>query len=89
MIPFQKKWYYTPEMKGRYSIKNVLPTLVPELTYSTLNINEGGMASSVFLSMVNNTFNGDELSARKDLKEYCRLDTFAMVKILEKLKTLV
>ena len=89
MIPFQKKWYYTPEMKGRYSIKNVLPALVPELTYSTLNINEGGMASSIFLSMVNNTFKGDELSARKDLKEYCRLDTFAMVKILEKLKTLV
>ena len=47
------------------------------------------MASSTFLSMVNNTFKGDELSARKDLKEYCRLDTFAMVKILEKLKTLV
>jgi len=76
-------------MKGRYSIKNVLPALVPELTYSTLNINEGGMASSIFLSMVNNTFKGDELSARKDLKDYCRLDTFAMVKILEKLKTLV
>ena len=89
MVPFQNKWYYTPEMKGRYSIKNVLPALVPDLTYDTLNIKEGGMASSTFLSMVNNTFNGDELSARKDLKEYCRLDTFAMVKILEKLKTLV
>ena len=63
--------------------------LYQKLTYSTLNINEGGMASSIFLSMVNNTFKGDELSARKDLKEYCRLDTFAMVKILEKLKTLV
>jgi hypothetical protein len=28
MIPFQKKWYYTPEMKGSYSIKAVLPALV-------------------------------------------------------------
>ena len=33
MIPFQKKWYYTPEMKGSYSIKAVLPALVPELSY--------------------------------------------------------
>ncbi|MDO7581095.1 MAG: DUF2779 domain-containing protein [Flavobacteriaceae bacterium] len=25
MNPFQQKWYYTPEMKGSYSIKYVLP----------------------------------------------------------------
>ena len=89
MIPFQNKWYYTPEMKGRYSIKNVLPALVSDLTYDTLNIKEGGMASSTFLSMVNNTFKGNESNVRDDLKEYCRLDTYAMVRILEKLKTLV
>jgi len=89
MVPFQNKWYYTPEMKGRYSIKNVLPALVSELTYDTLNIKEGGMASSTFLSMVNNTFKGNESNVRDDLKEYCRLDTYAMVRILEKLKTLV
>ena len=89
MIPFQNKWYYTPEMKGRYSIKNVLPALVPDLTYDTLNIQEGGMASSSFLSMVNNTFNGDEFKLREDLKEYCKRDTYAMVRILEKLKSLV
>jgi hypothetical protein len=29
IIPFQQKWYYTPEMKGSYSIKHVLPALVP------------------------------------------------------------
>lgn len=88
MIPFQNKWYYTPEMKGRYSIKNVLPALVPDLTYDTLNIQEGGMASSSFLSMVNNTFKGDEFKLREDLKEYCKRDTYAMVRILEKLKSL-
>ena len=89
MVPFQNKWYYTPEMKGRYSIKNVLPALVSDLTYESLNIKEGGMASSTFLSMVNNTFKGNESNVRNDLKEYCRLDTYAMVRILEKLKTLV
>jgi len=38
MIPFQKKWYYTPEMQGSYSIKKVLPALVPELSYDGLDI---------------------------------------------------
>ena len=45
MIPFQKKWYYTPEMKGSYSIKYVLPALVPDLSYSILNIKDGGTRS--------------------------------------------
>ena len=86
MIPFQNKWYYTPEMRGSYSIKNVLPALVPELSHNNLNIKDGGMASSIFQSMINNKFNGNEISTRKDLLEYCKLDTYAMVKIIEKLK---
>ena len=39
MIPFQQKWYYTPEMKGSYSIKYILPALVPELSYNDLESN--------------------------------------------------
>jgi len=85
MIPFQQKWYYTPEMRGSYSIKYVLPALVPELSYNDLEIKEGGTASNTFLSMVNGTFAGDVEETRNQLLEYCKLDTFAMVKILEKL----
>ena len=86
MMPFQKKWYYTPEMKGSYSIKFVLPALVPELSYNELEINEGGKASNTFLSMVNGSFKGDTAKVRSQLLEYCKLDTYAMVKILERLK---
>ena len=85
MIPFQQKWYYTPEMKGRYSIKYVLPALVPELSYGDLEIKEGGTASNTFLSMVNGSFEGDIEKTRRHLLEYCKLDTFAMLKILDKL----
>ena len=85
MIPFQQKWYYTPEMKGSYSIKYVLPALVPELSYNDLDIKEGGTASNTFLSMVNETFEGDVQKTRRQLLEYCELDTYAMVKILERL----
>lgn len=86
MMPFQKKWYYTPEMKGSYSIKFVLPALVPELSYNELEIKEGGTASNTFLSMVNGSFEGDTEKTRSQLLEYCKLDTYAMVKILERLK---
>ena len=85
MIPFQKKWFYTPEMKGSYSIKYVLPALVSDLSYDQLAIKDGGTASNTFLSMVNNTFDGNEVEERKNLLEYCEMDSFAMVKILDKL----
>jgi len=45
MLPFQKKYYYNYKMQGSYSIKYVLPALIPELSYKYLEINEGGLAS--------------------------------------------
>lgn len=86
MIIFKNKWFYKPEMKGSSSIKDVLTALDPELSYKKIYIQDGGMASSIYLSMVNKTFKGDEISMRKNLQEYCRLDTYGMVKIIEKLK---
>ena len=88
MIPFQKKWYYTPEMKGSYSIKSVLPALVPGMSYDELEIKEGGSASNIFLSMVKGTFTGEDEKTRDNLKEYCKLDTLAMVEILKILYSL-
>lgn len=85
MIPFQKRWYYTPQMKGKYSIKYVLPALVPDLSYDTLDIRDGGTASNTFLAMVNGTFEEDFIKTREQLLKYCSLDTYAMVKILQKL----
>ena len=52
-----------------------------------LNISEGGTASSTFAAMLMGEFEGDVTQTRKDLLEYCKLDTFAMVEILKKLKT--
>ena len=88
MAPFRDRHYYTPEMKGSYSIKKVLPALVPELSYNDLEIKEGGTASNTYAQMAQGLFTGDEVKTRKDLIEYCKLDTLAMVKILEKLKTI-
>ena len=88
MIPFRNKWYYSPKLKGSYSIKDVLPVLLPEMSYDNLEIKEGGTASSTFLSMVKGTFEGDAEKVRQQLLDYCELDTWAMVKIFQHLKGL-
>lgn len=89
IIPFQKKYYYTNEMKGSYSIKYVLPALIPELNYSNLPINEGGLASLTFESLYDEKSQEVITEKRKQLIEYCKMDTLAMVKILEKLEGIV
>ena len=86
MVPFRERWYYTPEMQGSYSIKKVLPALVPDLSYKDLTIQEGGTASNKFAQMVQGTFQGDLDQTRKDLLAYCELDTLAMVRIVEVLR---
>ncbi len=88
MYPFQKRWYYHQAFNGGYSIKVVLPTLVPELSYTSLNIREGGTASLTYSQL---RYQEPEVIAqqRSDLLAYCKLDTLAMVRILEKLNSMV
>ena len=88
MTPFQKKYYYSPEMKGSYSIKAVLPALVPELSYDNLEINEGGLASIAYESLQTETDLMFIAEIKQQLLEYCKLDTLGMVRILEKIETL-
>lgn len=88
MIPFQKKWYYAPEMEGSYSIKKVLPALVPELSYKELSIADGGSASLAFEGLFEEKDMFKIEETRRNLLEYCKLDTLAMVEILNKLKRL-
>jgi hypothetical protein len=88
MAPFQKKYYYTYKMQGSYSIKYVLPALIPELSYENLEINEGGLASVAFESLYFETDLMRIADIRKNLLEYCKMDTFAMVKLLEILESL-
>ena len=87
MVPFQKKYYYSPEMKGSYSIKAVLPALVPELSYDALEISDGGLASIAYESLQTETDLMFIAEIKQQLLEYCKMDTLGMVKILEKIGT--
>lgn len=85
LIPFRNAWFYHPEMGGSASIKAVLPAIAPEFNYKDLEISNGGDASNIFLSMINNKFIGDEIFTRESLKKYCERDTLGMVIIWEEL----
>ncbi len=88
MPVFRSKDYYFPSMGRGYSIKTVLPLMVPELSYEELEINNGGDASSLFLQLYDS--NDVELieKTRQDLLKYCHLDTLAMVRILGELEAI-
>lgn len=82
--PFKQRKYYTKEMHGSASIKSVLPALYPddpELDYHELPVvHNGEEASDAFLSLKEKAKEEQE-KIRKGLLVYCKLDTFAMVKI--------
>ena len=88
MIPFQKKMYYTAAMEGSYSIKKVLPALVPQLSYDKMTIQDGEVASAIFKSYFTSAQHLPE-ETKKALLEYCKMDTWAMVKLLEKIKLVI
>lgn len=74
------KAYYHPGFHGSYSIKNVLPVLVPEMTYEGMDIGDGDLASAIFAQMAMGRFSKGEMEKiRKDLLTYCGQDTLAMV----------
>ena len=92
MIPFVNRDYYTKAMKGSYSIKYVLPALFPndpKLDYHNLEmIHNGSEAMSEFANLKNLEKN-DKEKVRYNLLRYCELDTYAMVKIWQKLNEVV
>lgn len=86
---FSKGYYIDPAFRGSASIKNVLPVIVPELTYKNLNISKGDQASERWQRMISpETPEEEKEQIKRDLLTYCQLDTWAMVKIYQFLKKL-
>ena len=91
LLPVLRDHVYHPDFLGSFSIKRVLAPLVPELSYSDLVIVDGMVASVKIarLLFVAGKIPPEEVPrVRNDLLEYCKRDTWAMVKLLEKLRAL-
>ena len=89
--PVMRNCVYHPGFNGSYSLKEILTPLVPELTYSDLVIVDGRVASveiARLLFVAGRIPRHEHDRVRKDLLNYCERDTWAMVKLLEKLEEL-
>src|SRR5213080_3710241 len=89
--PVVKNCVYHPDFRGSFSLKYILTPLVPELTYRDLVIVDGRVASVEIARLL---FVADKIPrherdrVRQDLLNYCERDTWAMVKLVERLREL-
>lgn len=86
--PFQKGYYYNRGMGGSFSIKSVLPAIYPDdpaLNYHNLEgVHNGSEAMEIF-PKIKGMPQAEREAARRNLLEYCKLDTLAMVKVWQEL----
>lgn len=76
-----QRFYVDPGFLGSTSIKNVLPVVVPGLSYSDLAIQRGDAAQTAWLQMIAVQDEDEKQRLAADLRDYCQLDTYAMVEI--------
>ncbi len=80
--PIVRDHYYHPHFDGSYSLKEILPVLVPSMGYADLAIKEGGHAATQYYRMV---FVETDWIERAKIQEallaYCKRDTLAMVEL--------
>ena len=88
LLPVVRNHVYHPAFGGSFSLKAVLPALVPEMTYEGMEVANGQDAGLAWESLVRGALDQtDRDNIRKALLEYCGQDTLAMVKLLEKLQS--
>jgi hypothetical protein len=85
-VPFRSFCYYNPRQKGSASLKEVLPAVTGK-SYEGLPIAKGDDASLAFTKLLSNKITDIERQKiRKDLIQYCGLDTEGMIWIVERLR---
>jgi hypothetical protein len=88
LLPIVRDHVYHPAFRGSYSLKYVLPALVPEMTYEGMVVADGKAAGLAWESMVLSGLDRDEHDRiRKALLDYCAQDTLAMVRLVGELKS--
>lgn len=77
-----RKHYYHPGFHGSFSLKSVLPAILPDMSYENLEIQEGQLASLEYVKMIDPATPIEEKEKiKRDLLTYCGHDTRAMLKI--------
>lgn len=88
LLPVVRKGYYHPEFRGSFSIKSVLPVLVPGMGYDDLAISDGQTAAVRYSSALGISDPQDRRRVFEDLRAYCAQDTLALVELRKSLGNL-
>jgi hypothetical protein len=84
LLPITREHYYHPEMRGSWSLKAVLPTIGAGLDYEGMAVANGGMAQDAYLEMIDPETTVDRKEElRQGLLDYCALDTYALLQLVE------
>jgi hypothetical protein len=87
LLPVVRSSVYDPAFAGSYSLKSVLPALVPGMSYTNMAVGNGRDAGQAWELLVCGRLDfGEHDRIRKALLAYCALDTLAMVRLLEELR---
>lgn len=86
LLPFAERHYYHPMQDGSWSIKALLPAVAPDVSYTELDgVKDGGMAMEAYIEAIDpSTSDQRKSEIESQLLAYCKLDTFAMVRIWQK-----
>lgn len=83
------RYYYHPNFHGSFSIKDVLPVLVPTLSYDDLIIREGSQAALAFIALTDpETEPGERAVLAEAMNHYCARDTMALLRMYQVLRGL-
>jgi hypothetical protein len=86
LLPIFRDYYFHPGFLGSNSIKDVLPVLVPDLSYSNLEVHDGGDAQLAWDEIITTDDKSRRIELAASLLAYCRLDTLAMVRLYKSLQ---
>lgn len=89
LLPIVQRTYYHPDMLGSWSIKNVLPTVASHLDYESLGeVQDGNAAGTAYLRIIDPDTDAAECQRLvRELLDYCKLDTLAMVELVKYLSS--
>ena len=88
LLPVVRNTYYHPKFHGSFSIKSVLPVLVPGMDYDDLDIPDGRTASAQFMHAIRSGEQQERQQTFDNLRAYCERDTLAMVRLRQALRTI-
>jgi hypothetical protein len=87
LVPFRSLDIYHPKMGRSASLKDVLPVLVPGMDYVGMEVADGGMAIDAYLELMYAPLSDEQRQLKREaLLAYCKQDTWAMVKMVERME---